>query len=53
MGISGFWIIFAVVVGNSLFGILGILLGIPLLSSLYVIVKEIAEKRLKEKHIVV
>lgn len=53
MGISGFWIIFAVVVGNSLFGILGILLGIPLLSSLYIIVKEIAEKRLKEKHIVV
>jgi predicted PurR-regulated permease PerM len=53
MGISGFWIIFAVVVGNSLFGILGILLGIPLLSSLYVIVKEIAERRLKEKNIVV
>jgi predicted PurR-regulated permease PerM len=51
MGISGFWIIFAVVVGNSLFGILGILLGIPLLSSLYVIVKEIAERRLKEKNI--
>jgi predicted PurR-regulated permease PerM len=53
MGISGFWIIVAVVVGNSLFGILGILLGIPLLSSLYVIVKEIAERKLKEKEIVV
>lgn len=53
MGISGFWIIVAVVVGNSLFGILGILLGIPLLSSLYVIVKEIVGKRLEEKEIVI
>lgn len=51
MGISGFWIIVAVVVGNSLYGILGILLGIPLLSSLYVIIKEIAEKRLQDKNI--
>lgn len=51
MGISGFWIIVAVVVGNSLFGILGILLGIPLLSSLYIIVGEIAERRLKDKKI--
>jgi len=51
MGISGFWIIFAVVVGNSLFGILGILLGIPLLSSVYIIVKEIAEERLRRKKI--
>lgn len=53
MGISGFWIIFAVVVGNSLFGMIGILLGIPLLSSLYIIVKEIANNRLKEKNIVI
>lgn len=51
MGISGFWIIVAVVVGNSLFGILGILLGIPILSSLYIIVGEIAEKRLEKKQI--
>lgn len=51
MGISGFWIIFAVVLGNSLFGILGILLGIPLLSSVYIIVKEAAENRLRKKKI--
>lgn len=51
MGISGFWIIFAVVLGNSLFGVLGILLGIPLLSSIYIIVKEIVDQRLKRKRI--
>lgn len=53
MGISGFWIIVAVVIGNSLFGIVGILIGIPLLSSVYVIVKEVAEKRLNEKNITI
>lgn len=46
MGISGFWIMIAVLVGNSLFGIVGILLGIPLLSSMYSIVREATEKRL-------
>jgi len=53
MGISGFWIIVAVVIGNSLFGILGILLGIPLFSSLYIIVKDIVARRLSEKNIIV
>ncbi len=51
MGLSGFWIIVAVVVGNSLFGIMGILIGIPLLSTAYIIVGEIADKRLKSKKI--
>ena len=48
MGISGFFILVAVIVGNSLFGIAGILFGIPLLSSFYVILKEATDKRLKE-----
>lgn len=51
VGLSGFWIIVAVVIGNSLFGILGILIGIPLLSTLYTIVGDIADKRLKNKRI--
>lgn len=46
MGISGFWIMVAVIVGNSLFGITGILMGIPLLSSLYVIIKEATDKKI-------
>jgi len=46
MGISGFWIMVAVIVGNSLFGIAGILMGIPLLSSMYIIIKEATEKKL-------
>lgn len=49
MGISGFWIMVAVIVGNSLFGIAGILIGIPLLSSVYAIVREATNKKLEEK----
>jgi len=46
MGISGFWIMIAVVLGNNLFGVAGILMGIPLLSSFYTIIREITGKRL-------
>lgn len=49
MGISGFFIMIAVIVGNSMFGIVGIIIGIPILSSLYVIVRESTEKRLKKR----
>jgi len=51
MGMSGFWIMIAVIVGNNFFGILGILIGIPLLSTLYVVVGDLARRRLKEKKI--
>lgn len=48
MGISGFWIMIAVIVGNSLFGVVGILVGIPLLSSMYTIVKEATNRKLAD-----
>ncbi len=46
MGISGFWIMMAVIVGNNLFGVAGILIGIPLLSSFYSIIGEVTKRRL-------
>lgn len=48
LGISGFWILTALVIGNNLFGIMGILIGIPLFSSFYIIVKEITEEKLRK-----
>ncbi|MBN2220681.1 MAG: AI-2E family transporter [Vallitaleaceae bacterium] len=48
LGISGFWILTALVIGNNLFGIMGILIGIPLFSSVYIIVKEITEEKLRK-----
>jgi predicted PurR-regulated permease PerM len=51
MGLSGFWVLIAVIVGNNLFGILGIIIGIPIFSTIYTIVRELTTKRLKEKEI--
>ncbi len=47
MGISGFWIMVVVVVGNGLFGVAGILIGIPLFAAFYTILKEDIKKRNK------
>ena len=49
LGIGGFWILTVVIVGNSFFGIPGILLGIPIFSTFYIIFKEVVEKRLKKR----
>ncbi len=40
MGISGFWIMVVVIVGNGFFGVSGILIGIPLFAAVYTLLKE-------------
>lgn len=47
LGISGFWILTVVIIGNNMFGIVGILLGIPIFSTIYIIFKEMVEERLR------
>lgn len=49
IGLSGFWIFVAVTVGGGLGGLPGILLGIPIFTTLQVILKEFTEKRLNHK----
>lgn len=48
-GLSPFWVIFAVSVGGSLFGILGMFLGVPVFAVIYVLFKELVESRLQKK----
>ena len=43
------WVLMAVTVGGSLFGILGMLLGVPVFSVIYTILKNDTEKRLKSR----
>lgn len=50
-GLPSIWIFVAVTLGGSLFGILGIILFIPIVSILYAIFAEIINNRLKEKNI--
>lgn len=51
VGLTGFWILLAVVIGGALGGVMGILVGVPLCSVLYYLLKEEVEKRLKKKKI--
>ena len=45
MGLSSMWIMFAIIVGGGFFGIIGMLLGVPTFSVIYILLKEYAEKR--------
>ncbi|MBQ9122692.1 MAG: AI-2E family transporter [Lachnospiraceae bacterium] len=46
VGLPSIWVLVAVSVGGSLFGVAGMLLFIPLLSTVYALVKENANKKL-------
>lgn len=51
VGISGFWIMFSVIIGGGLFSVPGMLLGVPVFAAIYTLVEEGAERRLKKKEI--
>lgn len=46
IGISGFWIMFSVLVGGGLFGFSGLLLGVPIFAVIYVLLGEKINDRL-------
>ena len=49
LGISAFWILFAILLGGKFFGFIGLIIGVPLFVLIYSIIKEIVEVRLKAK----
>lgn len=49
MGLNPLWIIFSIVLGGSLFGIIGMFLGVPAVSVIVVAVRRFVDKRLQEK----
>ncbi len=49
IGLSAFWVLFSCVVFGSLFGILGLLLGVPAMACLHMIFGEITDERLHRK----
>ncbi len=51
IGLPGIWVLFAIVVGGSLFGLPGVLLGVPTFAVIYALISESTEKRLKEKNL--
>lgn len=50
-GISAFWVVFAIVLGGGLYGILGMLLGVPVFAVIHYICKRIFEHFLRKKNL--
>lgn len=48
-GLSGFWVIFSILVGGGFFGPIGMLLGVPVFACIHAAVLAISERALKKK----
>ena len=51
VGLSPMWTLLAISVGGSLFGVIGMIIGLPLASIIYAIIKSGVNNKLKEKEI--
>lgn len=49
VGLPTIWTLFAIVVGGKLFGIAGMVLGVPVFAVIYTLIKEFVEKQLRKK----
>ena len=48
VGLPGLWVFAAVIIGGSLYGVIGMLIGVPFLATVYKLLLEDVEKRLAE-----
>ena len=51
IGINGFWIIFAIIVGGGLFGFAGMLLGVPTFVVIYTLFGKLVSRKLKRSNL--
>lgn len=49
IGLSSFWVLFSILVCGSLFGIAGMIIGVPLFAVMFDIINSIVETRLRNK----
>lgn len=50
-GLTGFWVIFAITVFGGLFGILGMIVGVPIFAVIYAAIKAVVNTFLKKKEL--
>lgn len=48
-GLSGFWVIFSITIFGGLWGIVGMIVGVPLWAVIYAMTKRVVERHLKKK----
>lgn len=51
VGLSGLWVLFAITIGGGLFQLPGMLLGLPVFSIIYTLLKEEMHKRIQRKQV--
>ena len=51
IGLSAIWVLLAITIGGSTFGIIGILIGIPLFGIIYTVFSTVVHDRLKNREI--
>ena len=49
IGIGGFWVFLAITVGGGLFGIIGMLLGVPAMAIIYSVVRKAVNTKLRDR----
>lgn len=49
VGLSSIWILFAITVGSGLFGIIGMILGVPVFAVIYFLVREVVNVRYENR----
>lgn len=50
-GLTPFWVVFSILLGGGLFGIVGMLFGVPTFAVIYNLIAEIVNDRIKDKNI--
>jgi len=51
MGIPSIWVLFSITIGGALMGIVGMIVFVPLMATVYVLLKIYSNKKLQEKNI--
>lgn len=51
LGLPALWVLFSIIAGGALFGIVGMFLGVPMFSVIYVLIRELIHERLRQKKI--
>ncbi len=49
IGISALWVLFSIVIGGDLFGLVGMVVGVPVFATIYSLIKELAEWCLRSR----
>ena len=48
IGLDGFWVLFAIIVGGGLFGFIGMLIGVPAFAVIYTGIKTLLRRKLEK-----